>query len=153
TAVPRGPGAAATALPGIHCFASTRARNPGYNPHMSDQRPLWPWIITALIGLPVLYFVSFGPACWVCERLEKGTREVSAMYRPVIWAGNRLPLGPDLMSRYARLGARPQSTPDFRDDELAWWESIAGPGSVTPYRSATHCVFGDLDDPSGEEDA
>ena len=75
------------------------------------------------------------------------------MYRPVIWAGNRLPLGPDLMSRYARLGARPQSTPDFRDDELAWWESIAGLGSVTPYRSATHCVFGDLDDPSGEEDA
>jgi hypothetical protein len=121
---------------------------------MPDQRPIWPWIVTALVGLPVLYVVSFGPACWICERLEKGTRAVSVAYRPVIWAGNRLPLGPGVMSRYAQLGARPQSTPDFRDDELAWWEYIAGPSSLTPYRSATHCEFGDLDDdPSGEGDS
>jgi hypothetical protein len=33
---------------------------------MSDERkPLWPWIVVLLIGLPVLYVASFGPACWV----------------------------------------------------------------------------------------
>jgi hypothetical protein len=32
---------------------------------MSEQRkPLWPWIVALLIGVPVLYVASFGPACW-----------------------------------------------------------------------------------------
>jgi len=33
---------------------------------MSNDRkkPLWPWIVALLIGLPVLYIASFGPACW-----------------------------------------------------------------------------------------
>jgi len=33
---------------------------------MSDERrtPLWPWIVVLLVGLPVLYIASFGPACW-----------------------------------------------------------------------------------------
>jgi hypothetical protein len=99
---------------------------------MSDQRPLWPWIVTALLVLPVLYVVSFGPACWICDRLEKGTREVSIAYRPVIWAGSRLPLGPDLMSAYARLGARPQSAPDFSEDELGWYVCLPELLTVTP---------------------
>jgi hypothetical protein len=31
---------------------------------MSDERkPVWPWIVALLIGLPVLYVASFGPAC------------------------------------------------------------------------------------------
>jgi hypothetical protein len=119
---------------------------------MHDQRSIWPSIITTLVGLPVLYVVSFGPACWLCERLGKGTREVSTVYWPVIWAGNRLPLGPRVMSQYARLGARPQSTPDFSDDQLAWWESIPGPTSLTPYTSVTHCEFGDSDDDSSSEE-
>jgi hypothetical protein len=30
---------------------------------MSDKRKaLWPWIVALLIGLPVLYVASFGPA-------------------------------------------------------------------------------------------
>ena len=36
---------------------------PSYNPAMSDDRkPLWPWVVALLIGLPVLYVASFGPA-------------------------------------------------------------------------------------------
>ena len=36
---------------------------------MSDNRkkPLWPWIVALLIGLPVLYVASFGPACGLVE--------------------------------------------------------------------------------------
>ena len=32
---------------------------------MSDDRkkPVWPWIVALLIGVPVLYVASFGPAC------------------------------------------------------------------------------------------
>ena len=34
---------------------------------MSEARKkagVWPWIVALLIGLPGLYVVSFGPACW-----------------------------------------------------------------------------------------
>ena len=31
-----------------------------------DRKTLfWPWIAALLIGLPVLYVASFGPACWL----------------------------------------------------------------------------------------
>jgi hypothetical protein len=35
---------------------------------MSTERKkagVWPWIVALLIGLPVLYVASFGPACWL----------------------------------------------------------------------------------------
>ena len=34
---------------------------------MSEERkkPVWPWIAALLIGLPVLYLASFGPAYWL----------------------------------------------------------------------------------------
>ncbi len=37
---------------------------------MSDERkrPIWPWIVALLIGLPMLYVASFGPACWLADR-------------------------------------------------------------------------------------
>jgi hypothetical protein len=36
---------------------------------MSEQRkPVWPWILVLLIGLPVLYVASFGPACWLTSQ-------------------------------------------------------------------------------------
>jgi hypothetical protein len=39
---------------------------------MSNDRkkPLWPWIVALLIGLPVLYAASFGPACWLTGRCK-----------------------------------------------------------------------------------
>lgn len=37
---------------------------------MSEERkPLWPWIVALLIGLPVLYVASFGPACRLNSRV------------------------------------------------------------------------------------
>ena len=30
-----------------------------------QKKPVWPWIVPLLIGLPVLYVVSFGPVCWL----------------------------------------------------------------------------------------
>src|SRR5262245_37953381 len=31
------------------------------------KKPFWPWIVGLLLGLPVLYVASFGPACWLKE--------------------------------------------------------------------------------------
>jgi hypothetical protein len=33
-----------------------------------ERKPLWPWIIVALFGLPALYVASFGPACWLTTK-------------------------------------------------------------------------------------
>jgi hypothetical protein len=49
---------------------------------MSDDRkkPIWPWIVALLIGLPVLYVASLGPACWLADR---GMISWSEVYRPL----------------------------------------------------------------------
>ena len=51
---------------------------------MSDERrPVWPWIAALLIGLPVLYVASFGPACWAADLAGSGDAYVTILYRPV----------------------------------------------------------------------
>jgi len=52
---------------------------------MSDEReyPLWPWVVGLCVGLPVLYVVSFGPACWITSRLNLPGDWLVVVYRPV----------------------------------------------------------------------
>ena len=54
---------------------------------MSDDRkkPLWPWIVAVLIGLPVLYVASFGPACWLCEKQFAPTHVAWIIFRPLTY--------------------------------------------------------------------
>src|SRR5258708_2397178 len=56
---------------------------------MSDDRkkPIWPWIVALLIGLPVLYVASFGPACWWLATTPPGGRTLVAprVYWPLGW--------------------------------------------------------------------
>jgi hypothetical protein len=59
---------------------------------MSDDRkkPLWPWIVALLIGLPVLYVASFGPACWFASNTGVAYRDVMPsrglfVYWPLGW--------------------------------------------------------------------
>jgi len=51
---------------------------------MSDDRktPLWPWIMALLMWLPVLYVLSFGPACWIVSR-TKPRYFVPLIYFPI----------------------------------------------------------------------
>jgi len=53
---------------------------------MSDRkpRPLWPLLTAALIGLPVLYVASFGPACWLLGRDLCDTRLITVGYAPIL---------------------------------------------------------------------
>jgi hypothetical protein len=35
-----------------------------------QKNPVWPWILVVLVGLPVLYVGSFGPACWLTSQVH-----------------------------------------------------------------------------------
>jgi hypothetical protein len=57
------------------------------------KKPLWPWIAALLIGLPVLYVASFGPACWLIatEDHVAGPSDVMVVYWPLgraAWSWN-----------------------------------------------------------------
>jgi hypothetical protein len=56
---------------------------------MSDDRkkPLWPWIVALLIGLPVSYIASFGPAVWLAGQCHPAQPVVGTVYRPLIRIG------------------------------------------------------------------
>ena len=41
--------------------------------------------VVVVVGL-VLYPLSFGPACWITSRLDRGTDLVPVVYRPLTWA-------------------------------------------------------------------
>src|SRR5262249_39049162 len=53
---------------------------------MSDDRkkPVWQLIVALLIGLPVLYVASFGPACWAVANGKIAARPVARVYWPVL---------------------------------------------------------------------
>ena len=51
---------------------------------MSEHKnPLWPWIVALLIGLPVLYVASFGPAIWLQGNGWISIEMLCTAYRPV----------------------------------------------------------------------
>ena len=50
-----------------------------------DRKPhVWPWIVALMIGLPVLYVASFGPACWIAGRNVELCETVEWIYSPVL---------------------------------------------------------------------
>jgi hypothetical protein len=110
---------------------------------MSGERkiPVWPWIVALLIGLPVLYVASFGPACWTSDRTNSGTRLISVVFHPIVKLANGSPRVHGIALWYAGLGAGEGSTPSFDGDEISWWETVGGPGSTMPYRTTTTCDF------------
>ena len=86
---------------------------------IDERKPLWPWIATLLIGLPVLYLASFGPACWLNERGVLGAAAVSAIYSPVLATAENGRL-PKALDWYARLGATPDDFPFVFDKTITW---------------------------------
>ena len=58
------------------------------------------WTAAVVIGLPALYGLSFGPACWVTSYVG-GDKLVSAVYRPIL----RMSLIRNVPLHYSRFGA------------------------------------------------
>ncbi len=51
-----------------------------------NRRERWAkWTLAALVGIPVLYVASFGPACWIYLRNSNDQRHetLAAIYRPM----------------------------------------------------------------------
>lgn len=60
---------------------------------MADRKkPGWLfWATVVLVGVPLLYVMSFGPACWIVSRSSLPAETINTGYRPVIWAWERSP--------------------------------------------------------------
>ena len=63
---------------------------------MSDdhKKPVWPWIVALLIGLPVLYVLSVGPISWLYnhEVLPRSLVPIYYwFYAPIAFANERGP--------------------------------------------------------------
>jgi hypothetical protein len=70
-----------------------------------DRKPLWPWIVALLVGLPVMYVLSFGPACWTASRISAGASALPAFYRPITWVMWRNDRVMEAMNWYAECGS------------------------------------------------
>lgn len=69
---------------------------------MPIRRPHWPVVAVVLIGLPVLYVASFGPACW-------------------LWSLSSGRLSPELPTVYAPFGTVIYRGPEAASDALCWY--------------------------------
>jgi hypothetical protein len=56
-----------------------------------DRKALWPWIVALLIGLPVLYVASFGPAARLAEAGLISDDVLSIIYTPLGMAVSACP--------------------------------------------------------------
>jgi hypothetical protein len=80
---------------------------------MDDERKntgIWPWVVALLVGLPALYVLSIGPACWITSFVELDDDSVSIIYQPVMrarWRGLP-PDQDDILHRYCRIASRPE---------------------------------------------
>ena len=95
---------------------------------MSDGRktPLGPWV-AVLIGLPVLYVVSFGPACWTTSRTNSGAGIIPVVYAPIVKCLSSKKMWLRwTVSKFSTLGAPPEWT--WRpDDEIPIRNKIVMP--------------------------
>src|SRR5262245_7401247 len=104
---------------------------------MSEPKksPVWPWIVALLIGLPVLYVASFGPACWIASRSENW--KISTFYWPIQSYVPYCPGGGAALAWYARLCVPTESRGVLvpfhdRDGKLAWVRYAAAPPHGMP---------------------
>jgi hypothetical protein len=49
------------------------------------SRPLWPLLTAALIGLPVLYVASYGPAARLCQDGWISEDVLNVVFVPLAW--------------------------------------------------------------------
>lgn len=62
---------------------------------MEQNRPAWPWIVATLLGLPVLYFLSFAPLIWLDHHdlLSQPLEDAFQLYAaPIEWTYEEGPI-------------------------------------------------------------
>lgn len=67
-------------------------RTPGPMTLLARSRKARWWATVLLIGVPVLYVLSFGPVCWTLSRAGvEGRTRLSAVYQPLLRASVTAP--------------------------------------------------------------
>jgi len=75
-----------------------------------NRRERWAkWTLAVTVGVPVLYVLSFGPACWKFSRFdgwENPNEMLAIVYRPIVWIWHErpMPIG-GIIDWYANVGA------------------------------------------------
>src|SRR5262249_50699782 len=71
-----------------------------------DRKPVWPWIVTLLVGLLVMYVASFGPAYslwWRVPLSRTVGRGILAFYSPLFRLRSDFAFVDTVISRYAHV--------------------------------------------------
>jgi hypothetical protein len=57
-----------------------------------NRRERWAkWTLAGVVGVPVLYVASFGPASWLMSRTSLCTEAITTVYQPVFFCWMRGP--------------------------------------------------------------
>jgi hypothetical protein len=91
-----------------------------------NRRERWAkWTLAAVVALPVLYMLSFGPACWLVNHRFLPRKATWVAYRPITLLGND---GPEAIARPIYWWARifePQDeeeNPNNEPPSLLYWQ-------------------------------
>ena len=115
----------------------------------AHRKPTVGFLVAVSLLMPILYVLSFGPACWIAERVDSRVvyAAVSTAYRPIAWIANRSTRASAAALWYVGLGVRSGTTVAFDGDRIDWWTDVGGPGSVKTYDvSIEMTISGDGDD-------
>lgn len=98
------------------------------------------------VALPMLYVLSFGPACWISSRTGRGANTVTAVYQPVfnIWWN-----GPRGIGRAVEWYARILSEDDWKLGGFSSWEYRWG--RVLPKESCLPTAFSSAESKAAAE--
>jgi hypothetical protein len=69
-----------------------------------NRRERWAKWTALVLSLPILYFASFGPACWISSHTGHGADVVSIVFQPLfsVWWNGPKPLD-RVAARYATI--------------------------------------------------
>src|SRR5262245_45043497 len=81
------------------------------------------WATVVVVCLPLLYTLSFGPACWITSSTAVRTRTTGKLYYPVLAVAFRSSATSQLVRSYSTLFTDPRREWDWfrlRDGSFVW---------------------------------
>lgn len=103
-------------------------------------RPGWPWIAATVVGVPVLYVASFGPACWSTSRLGYGADLLPTIYRPLMRAMVDEKRELETSAAYSWMIGRPETVPLEPAAVLARFARFGAPPGWSWHYSAIYTI-------------
>ncbi|MBS0266926.1 MAG: hypothetical protein JSS02_33675 [Planctomycetes bacterium] len=100
-----------------------------------NRRELWAkWTLAVVVGVPLLYFVSFGPACWIHQRTGVLGSVIARVYSPIahrLWPLDSFWHRPTILQKIFSAAAVAYAEAGSNELLLAW-DNDAGP--AIPHR-------------------